>query len=135
MDAPAYVAEFVRSRIPDCEVWDDRYEAIGLEDGGQLVAGAIFDQQSQTNICVHIAADPGSRWLTTDFVRAVFAYVFGQLQLERVTALTSADNVASLKLQRALGFKEEGRMRNGAGPGKDLIISGMLRRECRYWSH
>lgn len=133
-DQPERIAEFVRARIPECAHWDDRYSAIGLEDGGELIAGVLYDTLSTTNICMHVAAEPGTPWLTRDFLKHVFGYPFGQLGLPRVTALTAEDNAASLKLQEALGFTREGVMREGMG-NRDLIVSGMLRRECRYWGH
>lgn len=69
--------------------------------------------------------------LSKGFIRAVFRYVFLELNCRRVTGRVNADLDWSQRLQR-LGFVEEGRLREGAVNGGDTIIFGMLRRECRW---
>lgn len=69
--------------------------------------------------------------LSREFIRAVFRYVFVELDCRRVTGRVSADLDWAGHLQR-LGFVEEGRLREGAVNGGDTIIFGMLRQECRW---
>lgn len=98
----------------------------------QIVGVTVFDTFSPAECQIHVASDGSRRWLTRDYIRMVFAYPFLQLEFRRVTSLVSEHNEASLKFCRHFGWKEEGRMREAGLNGEDLIILGMLRRECRW---
>ena len=80
---------------------------------------------------MHIASDGSRNWLSRDFLAAMFAYPFVQLRLHRVTGLIAASNADSLRFARHIGFRDEGVMREGA-PDGDMMVLGMLRRECRW---
>lgn len=75
------------------------------------------------------AGEPG--WLSRGFLRLVFAYLFGQLNLRRVTGRIASDNAVALAQAPRLGFVKEGTLRCGSARG-DVIVFGMLREECRY---
>lgn len=65
---------------------------------------------------------------------AVFAWGFGEMELNRVEAQVHPDNWASLALLKKFGFVEEGRLREvgyWAGSHHDLLQYSLLRRE---WS-
>lgn len=106
------------------------YAAIGWERDGQLVAGVVFDNYVPPNIDMHIAGV--GPWCAPRFFGECFRYPFEQLQVARVTSRTAADNTAALRFVRAIGFREEGRIREAIEGGLDLIILGMLKRECRW---
>lgn len=59
-------------------------------------------------------------------VHAVFSYVFDQSNCRRCTARIRADNEKSIKLAARLGFKVEGRLRQGFGDA-DALVFGLLR--------
>lgn len=97
---------------------------------GQFKGAAGFDNYSKDNIELFMAGnDP--RWASKVFIKAVFNYVFNQLGCTRCTARVDADNATALNIDKKLGFVEEGRMRQ-ANQGKDVIILGMLKNECRW---
>jgi hypothetical protein len=52
--------------------------------------------------------------------------------MRRVGASIAADNTKSIRFCKHLGFVREGRIREGAKAGLDLLIFGMLRSECRF---
>jgi hypothetical protein len=59
-------------------------------------------------------------------------YAFHELGLHRLSLDVIADNKPAIDLYRALGFREEGRMRERVhrdGSPSDLIYMGLLRRE------
>jgi RimJ/RimL family protein N-acetyltransferase len=56
-----------------------------------------------------------------------------QLGVQRVTGYVPASNAAALRFDRHLGFVEEGRLREALPGGEDVIVLGMLKRECRWW--
>lgn len=128
-DRPDEVAAWVAPRIGE-----EKFElatAIGLERYGQLIAGVVYTGLTDRSVQMHIAAIPGKRWCTREFILAFFGYPFVQLRLSRVTALVRASNVDSLKFCDHIGMTREGVLREATAEG-DLVIFGMLRRECRY---
>lgn len=105
---------------------------IGLEENGELIAGVVFNIYSGPSICMHVAAEPGKRWLTRDYLFRCFAYPFIQLQCNRITGLVRVDNLEAQKFDEHLGFKREGLLRKAASDGTDMYVYGMLREECRW---
>lgn len=106
--------------------------SIGLEEDGNIIAGVVFDMYTGPSITMHVAAVPGKRWMTRDYLFRCFAYPFIQLQCNRVTGLVRADNVVAQKFDEHLGFVREGVIRKGAEDGTDFILYGMLKEECRW---
>src|SRR3546814_2405462 len=72
------VAAWVSSRLRrNCD-WVN-YEAIGLEQDGELVAGVIFDGYvAGARCCMHVAGE-GKRWLNREFLWLCFHYAFDQM--------------------------------------------------------
>lgn len=123
------VGEWAMRRMPYPTRWL-AYEAIGLERDGELIAATIFENCSLADVNMHIVTE-GSHWLTREYLARCFAYPFVQLNLRRVTGLIPRKNERSLRFARHLGFRIEGLARH-ALPDDDVIITGMLREECRY---
>lgn len=107
-------------------------EAIGLEQDGELIAGVVFNWYTGPSISMHVAAEPGRRWMTRDYLYRVFAYPFLQVKCNRVTGLVREDNLDAQRFDEHLGFKREGLIRQGASDGSNLILYGMLKSECRW---
>jgi RimJ/RimL family protein N-acetyltransferase len=126
-------AEWARQRIPHVESWGEWCEAIGLEDDGELLAVVVFNLYSGADIAMHIAAVPGRRWMTREFLRVAFRYPFVQLGCRRVSGYVPASNADALRFDRHLGFVEEGRLREALVTGEDVIVLGMLRNEAERW--
>lgn len=114
--------------MPDYIGWSGPYQAIGYEVAGELKGGVVFTQYTVTNITLTTVLEAP---LTRRFLRAVFYYPFLQLQVRRVTALINSRNRASRKLVEKAGFVKEGRLRDAA-VDDDVIVYGMLKRECRW---
>lgn len=131
------VRDWVSSRIRSMgEPPQKDYEAIGvIGKGGDLIGGVIYAEwrevaPGQHDIRMHCAGEPG--WLTKKTLRVFFSYPFVSLKCIRVTGTVAKANKRSRDLNKRLGFKEEGRIRDGLGCGRDMIIMGMLRSECRW---
>jgi RimJ/RimL family protein N-acetyltransferase len=129
-DQPERVMRFVADRVGEREF--EGYTAIGLERDGELIAGVLYEQHTGPNVMMHVASDGSRHWMTPAYMAACFRYPFLQLDVKRVTALVRSDNLASINFCSALGFKTEGALREAATDGADLILYGMLKRECRY---
>jgi len=132
LDDKARCGAWALERIAHVPSWGEWFEAIGLERDAELVAAVIFNLWSGADIAMHIAAVPGRRWMTREFLRAAFRYPFVQLECQRVTGYVPASNADALRFDRHLGFVEEGRMREALPNGEDVIVLGLLKRECRW---
>jgi len=122
------VGEWVASRL-GC-AWG-AYEAIGIEEDGELVGGVVVDNYVPNARCAMHVAGSNKRWLTRQFLWFVFHYAFVQLNCNVVIALVDADNADALKFDRHLGFEDTCRIEGGAGDC-DLIVLTMPRRKCRW---
>jgi hypothetical protein len=126
------VAPWMRDRI-GCPPFMQPFSGFGLFDDLLLRAGVLFtDYNGSTNVSMHVASDGSRRWMTRNFLSAVFLYPFEQLKVLRITGIVQAANTRALRFDRKLGFKIEGRLRRGAPDGSDVIVLGMLRSECRF---
>lgn len=124
------ITNWVSARVDE----DDFGKAvgIGLEEDGILIAGVVYNLYNGPSICMHVAAEPGKRWLNKDFLYRAFAYPFLQLNCSRVTGLVRVDNIEARRFDEHLGFIQEGVIRRGASNGLDMILYGMLKEECRW---
>lgn len=105
---------------------------IGLAQGNDIIAVVVFDNFSDASSCISVASNGTGTWLNRTFLVKVFAYPFLQLGHRRVTAMITESNIASRRFCAHCGFAEEGRIREDGKDGEDLIVMGMLRRECRF---
>jgi hypothetical protein len=126
------VAEFCLRQIRELELDDMLYSAIGqMDDQGNIVAGVTYTMFTGRDIHAHIAGI-GKRWMTKRFLGEIFRYPFLQLGVARITCLIAADNEPSIRLCRHMGFEYEGVLRQFMQDGRDCLIFGMLRDECRW---
>tara|TARA_R110000803_G_scaffold44377_3_gene93967 strand:- start:627 stop:1043 length:417 start_codon:yes stop_codon:yes gene_type:complete len=109
----------------------ENYSALGLVKNNQLIAGVIYNHFTETSIMAHIAGKPGKRWLNRDFLFAMFDYPFNQLGVNRITGLVAKKNKEARRFDEHLGFKYEGNMRHALADD-DMLIYGMLKRECKW---
>ncbi|CAB3774009.1 GNAT family N-acetyltransferase [Paraburkholderia humisilvae] len=110
----------------------DNCTTIGLEKGGQIVAGVLYQGHNGPNVLMHFSLQGSRHVITRAFVCAAFMYPFQVLGCNRVTGLVRTDNLEAQRLDQHLGFVREGVMRQGARDGTDFIMYGMLRQECRF---
>jgi RimJ/RimL family protein N-acetyltransferase len=104
---------------------------IGVVSEGRLAGGVVYSEFRGHDIKANIAAT-SPKWLSRDVLRQLFEYPFKALGCARITVLVGDDNPRSERLARWLGFVPEGRLRAGMGTGRDGLVFGMLRRECRW---
>lgn len=110
-------------------------KAIGIAADGALVGAFIYDTFSSTGCFMHVASNGRPMWLGRDpaaVLTPVFAFPFVQCGFRRVSAVIGEDNTRSQRFVRRLGASLEGRMREAGKDGSDLLLFGMLRRECPW---
>lgn len=104
-----------------------------VDDQDQFLAVTLYSAYTRTNIDMHIAARPKSRWLSRSYFNASFELPFLVLEVPRITGLIRASNLNAQHFVSRLGFKYEGCMRKAFEDGEDLVLYGMLKEE--YLTH
>lgn len=97
------------------------YASIGYELDGELVAGVMFDNLSETNVFAHIAST--AEVLPVALLIAAARYVYLQCGARRMTFMVNDDNFRCLDLVRALGAEYEGLLRGAHARGDVLIFA------------
>jgi RimJ/RimL family protein N-acetyltransferase len=104
---------------------------MGFVHDNTLIAGVVYNNIRPPNMELSIAtSDP--RWCNRGVLHAIFHYPFVQAGCGRVTAVTEATNQPVRAFLCRLGFQQEGVMRQAFPGGKDAVIYGLLRDECRW---
>lgn len=125
------VFSFVQSRLGGLARASDM-AAIGLERGGNLVAGAVYEGFNGHNMWVHLAGSPGRSWLNREFLMSSFRYPFIQCGVGRLSGYVNASNTDARRFDEHIGFKEEARLHGAAPDGGDVIIYVMRKEDCIY---
>lgn len=120
--------QWLIERVEHAE-WSDEVTCIGLEQNGRLTAVALYEDYTGHDVKMGVAIE--KHGATVGWLHAIFRYPFLQLGVRRVTCEVADTNRRSRRLVQKVGFNIEGRKRD-ALPSGDIIMFGMLRRECRY---
>lgn len=130
------IADWVAAHIPDFGTGADfgPCEALGIGMGGEIIGGVVYNNWQPAYKSIELtAAATSPTWLgSRATARALLAYPFEQLGVGRISTFTRASNERALKLNRLLGFREEGRVRLGYGD-EDAVLMGLLRCEAPAW--
>lgn len=118
-DSPR-VGAWVAEQVGQTTSWGGFY-AMGLEVGGDLVAGFVFNNMNDANATCHIAIKRPVRGLLALFDHG-FNYAFNVCGLCRLTGFVDADNKKALRLDKHIGFVEEGVMSKAGSGGQDMIV-------------
>lgn len=105
--------------------------AIGLEEGGRLLAGVAYDSYNGASCCMHVAAVEGSRWMTREFLWVCFAYPFNQLKVKKLIGPVGSANLPARAFDEHVGFVLEAALKD-AHPDGELLIYTMTRSQCRW---
>lgn len=104
---------------------------IGLESGGALIAGVLFDNFNGKAVQMHVASDGTKRWMTREYLAVCFDYPFNQLKVKKVVGLVDSANDDAKRFDLALGFQHEATLKD-AGRCGDLLLLTMTRAQCRF---
>lgn len=104
---------------------------IGWQEGGELVAGVAYNDFNGVNICMHVAAVPGKRWMRREYLKTCFDYPFNQLGVKRITGWVAEGNKEARKFDEHLGFVLETTL-SDAHPTGNLLVYVMRRQDCRW---
>ena len=125
------VLPFAQSLIPGL-ARSEGMRAIGLRKSGALVAAAIYEGFNGTNIWVHLAATPGARWMTREYLQGCFAYPFLVCGVQRLSGYVDSSNMAARRLNEHFGYRLEATLTGAGVDGGDVLIYMMRRQDCRF---
>lgn len=132
IEPQAALLKWAADRITGQDGWASDSEAAGIVDAaGNLHAVAVLNMFHDDGAWVHFATDGRAPLRMLATFGALFAYAFQIRNLRRLTARIAADNVAAQVLALRLGFRVEGREREGFR-GQDVAIYAMMRHECTW---
>ena len=114
------VGDWVANHVGQLSSWGGFY-AMGAELKGELTAGVVFNNFTNSSATVHLAVSKPKKILS-ELLDHAFLYAFETCSLRRLTGLVEANNAKSLKIIKHLGFVEEGVMREAGTDGQDIIV-------------
>ena len=127
---PGRVWAFVKERVPIAMVAG--MKGLGLERDGELVAGVVYEGFNGKNVWMHVAAEPGAKWMTREYLRYCFHYPFVEMGVQRVSGYVEASNALARRFDEHLGFQPEAILEGAASDGGDVILYVMWKKDCRY---
>lgn len=122
------IADWCESRIEHFSGWGSEPRAIGLETDGELTAGVVYTNFSPGNVFGSIVVERMNR----RFLYAIFYNPFIAWKVRHISCVIEESNAKSFKLCRHMGFSVRGRLPESAAQGEDVIIMGLLKRDCRF---
>lgn len=103
-----------------------------IDEADQIRAVAVMNYFQASQCVCHIASDGTKAWVNAHTLSQLFTYPFCVLNLRRLSGYTPAANQTAYQFALRLGFIHEGVQRRAAPDGDDLLVTGMLREECRW---
>ena len=99
-----------------------------VDDNNEFVCVVVMTNFSGSNVDLNIAMECKKMRpkATLQMFNHVFKFIFEQLHITRVTALTNDKNEKAQNIIERFGFKLEGIMRKAAVSGNNLMIYGFL---------
>lgn len=107
-------------------------KGLGLERDGVLVAGVLYEGFNGRSVWTHIAAEPGARWLTRDFLRYIFEYPFNEMGVQSVFGWVESRNERARRFDEKLGFEIDACLQDAGPDGQDILIYRMRRDQCKF---
>lgn len=123
------VTSWAAERIRHFAGWGTDPEAIGSEVNGELVSAVVYTNFSGKNVWASIVCEAP---IDRRFLYAMFWNPFVTWECNHISCAIERWNEASLRLNIHMGFQVEGKIREAAADGGDIIITGLLKRECRF---
>lgn len=119
------VADFVGEQVG--AAFQQPFTCIGVERGGQIVCGIVFNVWTGPDVELSVASNCGV--LTRRLLRRAAHYVWNELGCIRCTFTTENKHV--VEIAKRLGAQTEGRKRHLYGKGRHGVILGILREDWK----
>lgn len=119
-DQKERVADWVAERVGQLSPWGGYY-AMGAERDGEIIAGVVFNNFTDSNATVHLAISKPSK-LLVELMDHAFIYGFHTCGLRRLTAPVEESNAKSLKICSHVGFVPEAVMAEAGTGGQNIHL-------------
>jgi hypothetical protein len=123
------ITRWCEQRIPHFSGWGSTPTAIGYEIGGVLKGGVVYTNYTKANVFASIVCEAP---ISKKFLYSMFYCPFVQFGVRHISCAIEGSNTRSIRLCSHMGFQLEGRLRESAINGEDVILMGMLKNECRF---
>ena len=120
-----YLKDWLVERIPDYR-YGQYTMCVAVFRDSEIAAVIGWDNFRDIDIEVTIAAD-NPRWATPDCIRELLLYPFGQLGVNRITAMVKKSNKRSRRMVEGFGFKLEGKHRWAADNKETVFSYGLVK--------
>lgn len=135
-DKTSMVGQYIMEKVPGLMLPEGKYAGFAfVNEDKDFIGGAVisnFREGAYGNDCEISCASESPMAFRPHVLRAVFTYVFVQLQCTRLTSITTKRNVRTRRFLDALGFRLEGCVKRAYDGKRDALIYGLLAEDCRY---
>lgn len=114
------------------------YEDVNIDTIPELLAGGAYffnenigDDFSDIHATVAATDDLIG---APDVIRRVLDYPFNQRGHRRLTVFIHDSNERAIRQAKKIGCKMEGKQREAGPGGSDILMFGLLARECPFWT-
>lgn len=111
--------------------WVEDTTGLVMTDESKPVAACVMDSWTDNGCTLHIVIE-NPMVLRRGFLEEIFWYVFEERGLKMVWGFTPGDKKAALNFNDRVGMKEMFVMEDAQADGVDLVVTRMLRSECRW---
>jgi RimJ/RimL family protein N-acetyltransferase len=105
--------------------------AIGHERNGRIAGVCLYTHHTGYSCMFHAVSDGSRRWVTREFMFRAMAYPFLQCRYRKMHCFVASTNYDSLRFTVKFGWTLEGVSREGGPDGEDMLMFGLLARDCR----
>lgn len=112
--------------------WSAWTKSIVQRRDGEIVAAIVYQDPNASNVFMHVAAKPNTRWITRDLIYYTFHFPFVQMGLRRVTGWVESTNYQAIRFDENLGFKREATLKGAGQDGQDVYLYTMFRENCKW---
>ena len=119
-DEKQRVAKWVAERVGQLSSWGGYY-AMGAVLNGELTAGLVFNNFTDSNASVHLAVSTPTKGMR-ELLDHGFLYAFKTCSLRRLTAPVEASNAKSLRIVKRIGFVPEAVMAQAGTNRQDIHL-------------
>lgn len=106
------------------------HSTIALVHGDRIRGAVWLENYNGASLLAHVVGD-GRRWLTREFLQAVFNYVFNVLGCKKMLGIVRDANHDAQRFDEHLGFRRECVIED-ADPEGALIIYSLKREDCKF---
>jgi hypothetical protein len=147
LNHPTMITTWLSKRVMAGELFEVLGVGVGIVKPGvadrivkpdeviELAAAAYFFEQhtrgGMSDISICAAADDMTA-VTPEMIKAILLVPFGEMGMRRITAFIDGRNLPAILMMQRFGFVCEGAKRAMRDDGGEVLMFGLLEKECPY---